>query len=186
MSTRTSAPTASALPPSPSLFPEQNLHLVTDETGAISATVSVTWGDTRSVPWTDAQGQVIGTTFIASSDVDAFLDLQAEGIAISVSRRLGRGYIQLLDEEYQTYLDICNDPFYTFWDFQNEFQRGKYFVLDNCAGVDNSWLSVLSVVNVENPQAYVARILAYDLEPIFGEDFRGLAMQFQVDPEALP
>lgn len=157
-----------------------------DESNAIAATIPRAWQDTRTIPWMDDQGETIGTTFMASTDLEAFLDWHAEGVAISVSRRLNRGYLQLLVEEYQTYLDLCSDPFFTFWDFENAIHRGRYAALNRCAHVEHSWLSILSVVSIEDPQAYVARVLAYDLPPLFGGEFRDIMMQFQVIPDKLP
>jgi len=186
MSSPTIAPRDTAPAASPSPFPERDLHEVADDRNAIIATIPKAWGQTRTVPWTDDRGRIIGTTFMASADIERFLDWQAEGVSISVSRRLGVGYIQLLDEEYETYLDLCNDPFNTYWDFQNALYRGKYVVLNNCSQIDNSWLSILSVVNIEDPQGYVVRVLAYDLPPIFGEEFRDIMMQFQVLPGNIP
>jgi hypothetical protein len=172
--------------PSPSPFPEQDLHIVSDEQGAITATVPRVWQQTQTIPWLDGRGQIIGTTLMASSDIEGFRKWQVEGVAISVSRRLPMGYVQLLDKEHATYLKLCNDTFETYWDFENALYRGKYVVFNNCANVNNSWLSVLSVVSIEHPQAYVARVLAYDLPPIFGEDFRDMAMQFSVHADYLP
>jgi hypothetical protein len=123
---------------------------------------------------------------MASTDVDAFAGWQVEGVSISVSRRLGRGYIQLLDEEYATYSQVCRDPFLDRWEFENEFHRGKYYVLVDCGGVEDGWLSLFAVVGRADPNAYTARVLAYDMIPIFGEDFRDIIMKLQVDPEKLP
>jgi hypothetical protein len=183
--TSTRYPTAT-LDPTDTPFPERDLHTVTDESNAIAAVIPVAWGETRSIPWTDAQDNIIGVTFMASSDVDRFLNWEAEGVVISVSSRLGKGYIQLLDEEYAAYLNHCNDTFHKYWDFDNTIYRGKYAVLNNCEQIDNSWLRVLSVVSLEDPGSYVARILAYDLPPIFGSEFADILMQFQVFPDNLP
>lgn len=182
----TIAPLDTAPPPSPSPYAERDLHVATDETEAIIAFIPVAWHETRTIPWTDDRGRTIGTTFMASTDIERFRDLQVEGVAISVSRRLPMGYIQLLDEEYETYLEICNHPFSGYSDFQNSFYRGKWVTLNDCYQIDNSWLSILSVVSIEDPQGYVARVLAYDMPPIFGGEFRRIMMQFQVLPENLP
>jgi hypothetical protein len=163
-----------------------DLHTVTDESNAIAAVIPVAWRDIRSIAWKDAQDNIIGVTFMASSDVDRFLNWEAEGVVISVSRRLGKGYIQQLDEEYAAYLNHCNDAFHRYWDFDNTIYRGKYVVLNDCEQIDNSWLRILSVVSLEDPGRYVARILAYDLPPIFGSEFADILMQFQVFPENLP
>jgi hypothetical protein len=170
----------------PTLFPEQDLHTVTDDTGAIQATIPVVWSDQRTIPWVSAAGEMIGTTFIASTDIEAYLSWQVEGVSISVTRRLDRGYIQLLDEEYATYSKVCRDPFLDRWDFSNEFHRGKYYVLVDCGGVEGGWLHLFSVVGRVDPKAYTARVLAYDMIPLFGSDFGDIMMMFQVDPDKLP
>jgi hypothetical protein len=183
--TSTRYPTVT-IEPTATLYPERNLHAVTDESNAITAIIPVAWEDTRSSAWTDSQDNVIGITFMASSDIDRFLNWEAEGVVISISRRLGKGYIQLLDEEYAAYLNHCSDAFHTYWDFKNSLYRGKYVVLNDCEQIHNSWLRILTVVNLEDPGSYVARILAYDLEPIFGSEFAEILMQFQVFPDYLP
>ncbi len=183
--TPTRSPTAT-LHPTETPFPERDLHTVTDESNAIAAVIPVAWRDVRSSAWTDNQGNIIGVTFMASTDVDRFLNWEVEGVVISVSRRLGKGYIQLLDEEFATYLNHCNNTFYQYWDFKNSFYRGKYGVLNNCNQIYNSWLRILSVVSLEDPMKYVARVLAYDLPPIFGSEFADILMEFQVLPENLP
>jgi hypothetical protein len=183
--TSTRFPTAT-IEPTATLYPERNLHSVMDESNAITAVIPVAWGDIRSRAWTDSQDNVIGVTFMASSDIDRFSNWEAEGVVISVSRRLGKGYIQLLDEEYAAYLNHCSNAFHKYWDFKNSFYRGKYVVLNDCEQIHNSWLRILTVVNLEDPDSYVARILAYDLEPIFGSEFADILMEFQVFPNNLP
>jgi hypothetical protein len=172
--------------PSATSFPEEQLHVVTDETGSISAAVPTLWTDVRSLDWTDAQGRVIGHTLVVSTDADAFLRWGAEGVSISVARDPGAGYLQLLETEYAKYKALCDDPYLTFWDFKSDLYRGRYFVLDDCGGVPDGWLSVLYVVPADGSRSYVARVIGYDLPPLFGDDFRDIIMRFEVDPANLP
>jgi len=167
-------------------FPEEYLHTVTDDTGAIKASVPVVWSDLRTVPWVDADGETIGTTLMASTDIEAYLDWQVEGVSISATRKLDRGYIQLLDEEYVKYSQVCTDPFFKHWDFENEFHRGLYYALVDCGGVEDGWLRLFTVVGRADPKAYTARVQAYDMIPIFGQEFGDILMMFQVLPENLP
>jgi len=185
-STLAPVPTSPRLTSTASPYPEEDLHLVTDDTGAISASIPVVWSDLRTIPWIDSAGKTIGTTLIASTDIEAYLSWRVEGVSISASRRLGRGYIQLLDEEYAIYSGLCTDPFFTRWDFENEYHRGKYYALVDCGGVEDGWLRLIAVVGRGDPQAYTARVLAYDMIPIFGDTFGDILMMFQVNPENLP
>ncbi len=181
----TSAPEASpAAPATP--YPEKNTHFVSDASGAIEANIPLLWTDTRSEDWLDDHGREIGTTFIASTDIEKFLKFQAEGVSISVAKSSPVGYIQLMDQDYDAYLKLCADPYKTEWDFKNELYRGKEVVLHECNQVPDSWFSLLSVVPIQEPSSYIARVRGLDLIPIFGDDFRTMIMKFKVHPEYLP
>lgn len=179
-------PTEKAPTPSATPFPEQELHTVTNDAGSITATIPTVWTDVRSFTWTNEQNVIIGHVLIASSNVEAFLRWEVEGVSISVSRNLGIGYVQLLESDYSKYREVCDDPYLTFWDFESSLHRGKYFVLDDCAGVDGGWLSVMSVVPPGNDRTYVAEVLAYDMPPTYGDEFRDIIMRFEVFTEKLP
>lgn len=181
-------PTPSPKTPTPSAtpFPEYDLIAVTNEAGSITATIPRVWADIRSLDWTDEDGRVIGHTLRASTDIDAFLAWKVEGVAISVSRRLRIGYIELLDREYERYEPLCGDPFQTFWDEDSSLHRGKSFVLTDCGGVEDGWLSVMSMVPRDGSGAYVAEVFAYDMPPTFGGDFRDILLRFEVVPDRLP
>jgi hypothetical protein len=183
----TREPTQTPIPPtaSPTLFPEYQTHLVTDQTGAITINVPTTWTDQMTLPWLDKNGKHVGTTFIVANDVEKFLVLEAEGVAISVSRQLPIGYIELLDNEVPNYLGVCDDTYHTRWDVNTDTHRGKEATL-NCHGSSYEWLSVMTLVNKKDPAAYVVRLVGFDMIPIFGEDFRAMLLQFEVDPTLLP
>ena len=179
-------PAGQAVPPTATLFPEQQLHIVTDQTKAIQATIPVIWTDMRTAAWVDENNQTIGTTFMASTNIEDFLNWKAEGVAISVSRHLQVGYVELLDQEYEFYIKQCEDTYRTRWTLENPIYAGKYVVFGNCGSVQNTWLSLFSVTSKKDAGKYIARVLAYDMIPTYGDTFRDIIMQFQVFPENLP
>lgn len=183
----TAIPTHTPIPPTATstLFPEYQTHMLSDQTGAISINVPTTWTDQQTLPWLDDNGKTIGTTFMVSTDTDKFLALEAEGVAISVSKRLPIGYIELLDREVPNYLGICDDTYHTRWDIDTTNHRGKEADM-NCHGSSYEWLSLMTLVNKSDPAAYVVRLVGFDMIPIFGEDFREMLMQFEIDPTLLP
>jgi hypothetical protein len=172
--------------PSATLFPEEVLASVANDAGSILATVPSVWTDVRSLDWTDEQNRVVGHVLLASTNVEAFLAWKVEGVSISVSRRLGIGYMQLLERDYERYRGLCEDPFLTFWDEESSLHRGKSFVLCDCGGVEDGWLSVMSMVPKDGSGAYVAEVLAYDMPPTYGSDFRDIMLRFEVFPDKLP
>jgi hypothetical protein len=181
--TRVPSPTPS---PSATVFPEEVLVTVANDAGSILATLPSVWTDVRSLDWTDEQNRVVGHVLLASTDVEAFLAWRVEGVSISVSRNLGIGYMQLLERDYAKYSKLCDDPYHTFWDEDSNLHRGKSFVLDDCWGVQDGWLSVMSVVPKDGSGAYVAEVLAYDMPPTYGGTFRDIMLRFEVSPDKLP
>lgn len=183
----TSRPTQTLIPPTatPTPFPEDQTHFVTDQTGAITINVPTTWTDQQTLPWLDEKGRQIGSTFIVATDVDKFLVLGAEGVAISASKRLPIGYIELLDREVPNYLGICEDTYKTRWEINTKTHRGKEVVL-NCHGSSYEWLSIMTLVNKADPTAYIVRLVGFDMVPIFGDSFRDMLRQFEVNPTLLP
>lgn len=184
---QTLRPTQTPIPPTPTatLFPEEMTHLVTDETGAITINVPTIWTDQQTLPWLDSKGKEIGTIFIVATDAEKFLELESEGVAISASKRLPIGYIELLDSEVPNYLSVCEDTYHTRWPINTDTHRGKEAVL-SCHSSSYEWLSIMSMVNKSNPSAFIVRIVGFDMIPIFGEDFRTMLRQFEVNPALLP
>lgn len=185
-STPTTAPPDQVLPPTATLFPEEQLHTVTDQTNVIEANIPTVWTDTRTEPWKDKKGRTIGTIFMASTNIEAFLKFQAEGVAISVSRHLPVGYAQLLEDEYASYVKQCKDTYKTRWKLENPTYNGAYFVFGECAKTQNTWLSVFSMVSKQDPGQYIARVVAYDMIPTYGDTFRDMILKFKVFAENLP
>ncbi|PKN92734.1 MAG: hypothetical protein CVU44_13845 [Chloroflexi bacterium HGW-Chloroflexi-6] len=174
------------LPLAEVLAPEERLDTVTDETNAIRANIPTVWTDTRTDPWLDAKGNTLGIIFLASTDIEAFLAFKAEGVAISVSRRLPVGYTQLLDEEYEFYVTRCQDTYKTRWKLDGSVYRGMYFVFGECDQTRDAWLSLFSVVSQQDSSQYIARVVGYDMIPTYGDTFRDIIMDFEVFPENLP
>lgn len=183
----TARPTQTPIPPTATstLFPEYQTHMLSDQTGAISINVPTTWTDQQTLPWLDEKGKQVGTTFIVATNVDQFLALEAEGVAISVSKRLPIGYIELLDREVPNYLGICEDTYRTRWEINDATHRGREAVL-GCHGSSYEWLTIMTMVNKSDPAAYIVRLVGLDLAPIFGDDFREMLRQFEVNPSLLP
>ncbi len=180
------AAAAPAVTPTPTPFPERDLHTVTDDFGVITAELPKAWTDIRTERWLDNKGKAIGVTLLAAYNIEDFQDLKGEGVAISVSDRLGKGYIQLLDEETKYYEKFCRDAYQTAWTVEHPLYRGKYMVLD-CDPLDSyAWLSVMSMVNKKDPGAYVARVVGLDEIPIFGDEFRDVVTGFEVNAGNLP
>jgi len=159
---------------------------VANDAGSILATVPSVWTDVRSLDWADEENRVVGHVLLVSTDVNAFLEWKVEGVSISVSSNLGVGYIELLERDSAKYRKLCNDPYHTFWNEDSSLHRGKSFVLNDCGGVEDGWLSVMSVVPKDGSGAYVAEVLAYDMPPTYGDTFREIMLRFEVSPDNLP
>jgi hypothetical protein len=188
MNTPTLPPTSTRPPPQPSatIANESILHTITNDAGSISAVIPSTWTDVRSLTWTNEQEVVIGHKLVASSDVEAFLEWKADGVAIGVSRDLPIGYLQLLDIDADRYGELAPHPAYSFDDFENRLHRGKYFTLWLCGGVQGCLLRVFSLVPQGDGPAYVAEVLLYDDLPYTSQKIEDSIMRFEVDPDRLP
>jgi len=184
--TPTAIPEKPTLHPTDTLFPEEQLYTVVDQTGAIQVNIPTTWTDTRTEPWLDEKSETIGTTFLASTDIDAFLKLRAEGVAVSVSQHLPVGYAQLLESEYDHYVKDCEDTYKTRWPLDHPIYKGFYYVFGECNGVRDTWLSLFTAVDKHDPGKYIARVVAYDMIPIYGDTFRDIIMNFEIFPENIP
>jgi hypothetical protein len=184
--TQTAIPEKPTVHPTDTLFPEEQLETVTDQTGAIQVNIPTTWTDTRTEPWLDEKSETIGTTFMASTNIDAFLQRRAEGVAVSVSQHLPVGYAQLLEHEYDYYVKYCEDTYKTRWQLDHPVYKGFYYVFGECNGVRDTWLSLFAVVDKHDPGRYIARVVAYDMIPTYGDTFREIIMNFKILPEKIP
>jgi hypothetical protein len=179
-------PEEPTLHPTNTLFPEEQLHTVMDQTGAIQVNIPMAWTDTRTEPWLDEKSETIGTTFMASTDIDLFLELRAEGVSVSVSQHLPVGYAELLESEYDYYLKYCEDIYKTRWRLDHPVYKGFYYVFGACNGMRDTWLSLFTIVDKQDPDNYIARVVAYDMIPTYGDTFRDIIMNFEILPESIP
>jgi hypothetical protein len=184
--TPTAIPETPTLHPAETLFPEEQLDTVMDQTGAIRVNIPTTWTDRRTEPWLDENNETIGTTFMASTNIDAFLKLGAEGVAVSVSQHLPVGYAELLEREYDYYVKYCEDTYKTRWRLDHPVYKGFYYVFGECNGVRDTWLSLFAVVDKHDPGKYIVRVVAYDMIPTYGDTFRDIIMNFEILPEKIP
>lgn len=130
--------------------------------------------------------RVSGSGKMTQINIADFQNLKGEGVAISVSNRLGKGYIQLLDEEAKIYKVLCEDVFKKYWDLDHPVYRGKDFVLQCGDHPNDRWLDVMTMVNKKEPGAYVARVIGLDQPPLFGDEFRDVITGFTVNVGNLP
>ena len=184
----TSASPALPLPtPTISANAESSLMPIVNQSGSISMTVPATWTDVRSSAWKDEDGRVIGDVLTASPDIDRFLQREADGVSVMVSRRLGIGYIQLLDAEFQHYSSLNPTSIYRrYFDFANSRHRGKSISMFFCGPVQGCNLDVFALVPVSDPSAYVAEVLLYEDLPYLPSAVDERIMDFAVDPAKLP
>ena len=179
-------PTGTSVAPPATPVREDQFRTVTNDAGSIAVTIPSAWADVRSLPWTNERNAVTGHKVVASSDVEAFLRWEADGVAISVSRNLGMGYIQLLDADYAVFRQLAPNPVHVYDDFENSLHRGKFFNLLLCGGVQGCFLRVFSVVPQSDVPAYVAEILIYDDLPYATGAIDDSIMRFEVFSDQLP
>jgi len=160
------------------------IYFVTDEFDAVVFVLPNAWGEYHASPWQEGD-KVIGSTITASSDLGAYLNWGASGVTISVSRRLDKGYIQMMDEFRDVFAEPCEE-YQSRWEFENDVYRGMRQRFWRCGGKNGPTLDLLALVNKENPQAYIAMVKIvwfYPVEIQLNEDY---LLNFIVIPENLP
>jgi hypothetical protein len=50
----------------------------------------------------------------------------------------------------------------------------------------DTWLSLFAVVDKQDPGNYIARVVAYDMIPTYGDSFRDIILNFKILPENIP
>jgi hypothetical protein len=80
----------------------------------------------------------------------------------------------------------CEDIYKTRWRVEHPVYKGFYYVFGECNGVRDTWLSLFAVVDKNDPGKYIARVVAYDMIPIYGDTFREIIMNFKILPEKIP
>jgi hypothetical protein len=160
------------------------IYFVTDEFDAVVFVLPNAWGEYLASPWQE-EDKIIGSTITASSDLGAYLNWGASGVTINVSRRLDKGYIQIMDEFRDVFAEPCKE-YQSRWEFENDVHRGMRQRFWRCGGKNGPTLDLLALVNRENPQAYTAIVIIawfYPVEYQLNEEY---LLNFIVIPENLP
>jgi serine protease Do len=170
--------------PEPS-SPESEWYIAVDQYGAIAVYLpSSQWPNYSYGDWTE-DGEVVGTSIYASSDIDAMMNWQASGVVLSVSKRLDKGYIQVLDEYSDVFGEACDDvPYRT--DFENDYYRGMSERYWYCGSHDGPTVDIYSLVSKDDPQAFVATLLIFWFIPREYQLTEDTLLSFTVLPENLP
>lgn len=185
--TVTSLPTVSGTE-EPTLAPEAtaqgDIYFVTDDYDAVVFIIPNEWGDYITSPWQE-DDRVIGTTITASSNLGAYLNWGAAGVTISISRRLDKGYIQMMDEFGDVFAEPCEE-YLSRWEFENDVHRGMRQRFWRCGGEDGPTLDLLALVSKEDPQAYIAMVMIVWFYPVEYQLYEEYLLNFFVIPENLP
>jgi serine protease Do len=170
--------------PEPS-SPDSEWYIAVDQYGAIAVYLPTSqWPNYSYGDWTE-DGEIVGTSIYASSDIDAMMNWQASGVVLSVSKRLDKGYIQVLDEYSDVFGEACDDvPYRT--DFENDYYRGMSERYWYCGSHDGPTVDIYSLVSKEDPQAFVATLLIFWFIPREYQLTEDVLLSFTVLPENLP
>ena len=127
---------------------------ITDDYSSIQVTVPSSWYDIDGSPWID-EGEVIGASIRAASDLESFYDWVVPGVLFSASDDLAElgGYIQILDFYREFYRDACD--FVVRDNYEDLLYRGKYDLFEKCGGSGGPDFIVLSVVSKEDQYAFI-------------------------------
>lgn len=186
-------PTITSLPPAPTTerstqtqetSTQGDIYFVTDEFDAVVYNIPIEWGEYLVGPWME-DNDVIGSFITASSDVDAYFNWGAPGVSIYVSRRLDRGYLQMMEEFANVFAESCDEYLHR-WDYENDLHRGRRQRFWRCGGEDGPALDLVALVNKDDWQAYTAIVVIvwfYPVEIQLTEDY---LLSFMVLPENLP
>jgi hypothetical protein len=189
----TSTPTVTTLPSAPvpegspqpqDASAQSGIYFVTDEFDAVVYVLPGDWGEYLASSWQE-EDKIIGSTITASSDLGAYLNWGASGVTISVSRQLGKGYVQMMDEFRDVYAEPCEE-YMSRWEFENDFHRGIRQRFWRCGGKNGPTLDLLALVNKENPRAYIAMVIIVWFYPVEYQLNEEYLLNFVVIPENLP
>ncbi len=127
---------------------------ITDDYASIQVTVPSNWYDIDGSPWIE-DGEVIGASIRAASDLELFYDWEVPGVLFSASDDLAElgGYIQILDYYREFYGDTCD--FVLRDSYEDLLYRGKYDLFEKCGGSGGPEFIVLSVVSKEDQYAFI-------------------------------
>lgn len=160
------------------------IYVVTDQFNAVTYFLPSEWSDYQAVPWLD-EGQIIGSTISASTDLDAYRQWGAPGVSIYVSRRLDIGYLQMMEEFANTFAESCDEYLHR-WDYENSLHRGRRQRFWRCGGENGPTLDLLALVSQEDWQAYTAIVVIVWFVPIEYQLNEDTLLNFTVLPENLP
>jgi hypothetical protein len=186
-------PTITSPPPAPATErPTQtqetssqgDIYAVTDEFDAVVYFIPNEWGEYLAAPWLE-DGQVIGSSISASTDLNAYLNWGAPGVSIYVSRRLDRGYLQMMEEFGNIFAESC-DEYLHIWDYENDIHRGRRQRFWRCGGEDGPTLDLVALVNKDDWQAYTAIVVIVWFYPVEYQLTEDYLLSFVVLPENLP
>ena len=179
-------PTATREPTKPPATPESEWYIAADQYGAVAVYLpTFQWPNYIYSDWTD-DGEVVGTSIYASSDIDAMLNWEASGVILSVAGNYNKGYIQVLEEYRAVFSEACDDNNPYGSDFENEYYRGKYERYWHCGGQNGPTVDIYSLVSKDDPQAFVATVLILWLIPNEVQLTEDVILNFAVIPENLP
>jgi serine protease Do len=138
----------------PAYIESEPYMTITDDYGSIQVTVPSYWVDIDGREWID-EGEVIGASIRAASDLDSLYDWKVPGVIFSASDDLAElgGYIQVLDYYREFYRDTCE--FVLRDDYEDNLYRGKYDLFEKCGGSSGPDFIVLSTVWKEDQYAFI-------------------------------
>lgn len=175
------SPTAPRFPPASG---EENWFLAFDDSEALFIMLPTLWDDYSSSEW-QQEGKVIGTTLSASSDLDDYLNWGAPGLTIAVSKRLDRGYIEMMDEFRDTFAEPCRDEPHR-WEVENETYRGVRQRFWDCGGEGGPALDLMALVRKDDPGAFTTMVMIVWFYAIEVQNTEDTLLKFVVIPENLP
>jgi len=160
------------------------IYYVTDEFDAVVFMLPTDWGQNLPAPWY-IEDKLIGSTISASSDLEAYFNWGAAGATISVSRRLDKGHIEMMDEYRDVFAEAC-DEYKSRWEYENDYLRGMRQRFWRCSGINGPTLDLLALVDKNDPPAYTAMVTIVWFYPNEYQLTEDILLNFIVLPESLP
>jgi hypothetical protein len=142
------------------------------------------WGVYHASPWRE-DGQVIGSSIVASADMNAYENWGTAGVSLYVSRRLDMGYLEMMEEFANTLAESCDENLHV-WDYETDLHRGRRQTFSRCGGEDGPSLDLVALVNKDDWQAYTAIVVIVWFYPVESQLTEDYLLNFIVTPENLP
>lgn len=178
------APASETPTPTQAAIIQTEIYAVTDEFDAVEYYLPVSWDEYALSPWI-IEDQVVGSSISASSDLNAYLNWGASGVSIYVSRRLDKGYLQIMDDFRNIFAESCDEYLQT-WEYESDIHRGREQRFWRCGGEDGPTLDLAALVNKEDWQAYTAVVVIVWFYPVEYQLTEDYLLNFMVIPENLP